>query len=157
MINRAWEDVGLPSDILDEMYGDAVQPALVQTGTFNSFELYSELKKTEAGRAAKPGDIAPEDITVPKQDTGMAPGPIVGELNSIGIPAKIMKGSVHIQKDTVAIRAGEVFEGELGMMLSKLGIDPIVTGLRLVSSFEDGTTFTPDILNIDHDAGINAY
>jgi len=152
LINLAWEDAGFDSELLEEMYGDAVQPALVQTSTFDSFELYSELKKTEAGRAAKPGDVATEDITIPKQDTGMAPGPIVGELNSIGIPAKIMKGSVYISKDTVVIREGEVFEGDLGLMLSKLGINPIVTGLRLVSSLEDGIRFTPDVLSIDSDA-----
>ncbi len=79
------------------MYASAVQPALVQTD-MNSFEVFSELKKTEAGRAAKPGDVAPHDIIVEKMNTGMPPGPIVGELNSVGIPAKIVKGSVEIQK-----------------------------------------------------------
>ena len=53
---------------------------------------------------------------VEKQDTGMPPGPIVGDLNSVGIPAKIMGGSVQIQKRTVVLEEGEVFEGELGMM-----------------------------------------
>ncbi|DAC59609.1 MAG TPA: 50S ribosomal protein L10, partial [Candidatus Poseidoniales archaeon] len=47
----------------------------------NSFTLFTELKKTEAGRAAKPGDVAPYQIVVEKQDTGMPPGPIVGDLN----------------------------------------------------------------------------
>lgn len=151
LMSRAWDESNLDTDLLEEMFGNAVQPALVQTSEYDSFKLFSELKKTEAGRAAKPGDIAPEDIIVKKQDTGMAPGPIVGDLNSIGIPAKIMKGSVHIQKDTVAIKEGETFEGDLGMMLSKLGINPIVTGLKLISTYEDGTKFTPDILDIDAD------
>ena len=148
---RAWDEAKLDTIILEEMFGNAVQPALVQTSEYDSFRLFSELKKTEAGRAAKPGDIAPKDIIVEKQDTGMAPGPIVGDLNSIGIPAKIMKGSVHIQKDTVAIKAGETFDGELGMMLSKLGINPIVTGLKLISTYENGVKFTPDVLNINYD------
>ncbi len=151
LMNRAWNEAKLDVSILNEMYGNAVQPALVQTSKYDSFQLFSELKKTEAGRAAKPGDVAPNDIVVEKQDTGMAPGPIVGDLNSIGIPAKIMKGSVHIQKDTVAIKEGETFEGELGMMLSKLGINPIVTGLKLVSTYENGTRFSPDVLDINFD------
>ncbi len=152
LMNRAWDEANLDTGILEEMFGNAVQPALVQSTKYDSFTLFSELKKTEAGRAAKPGDVAPKDIIVEKQDTGMAPGPIVGDLNSIGIPAKIMKGSVHIQKDTTAIKAGETFEGELGMMLSKLGINPIVTGLKLISTYEDGTKFTPDVLDIDVDS-----
>ena len=151
LMNRAWNEAKLDTKILDEMYGNAVQPALVQSTKYDSFALFSELKKTEAGRAAKPGDVAPQDIIVEKQDTGLAPGPIVGDLNSIGIPAKIMKGSVHIQKDTVAIKEGETFEGDLGMMLSKLGINPIVTGLKLISTYENGTKFTPDILDINFD------
>ena len=82
----------------------------------------------------------------------MGPGPIVGELNSVGIPAKIMGGSVHIQKQTVVLKEGEVFEGDLGMMLGKIGINPIVTGLRLIGTYEEGVVFRPDVLDIDFDA-----
>jgi large subunit ribosomal protein L10 len=135
---------------LEELYSSAVQPALVHS-EMNSFELFSELKKTEAGRAAKPGDVAPYDIVVDKMDTGMPPGPIVGELNSVGIPAKIMGGSVQIQKKVTVLNEGEVFEGDLGMMLSKIGINPIVTGLRLCGTIEDGTTFKPETLDIDYE------
>ena len=113
--------------------------------------MFTELKKTEAGRAAKPGDVAPHQIVVEKQDTGMPPGPIVGDLNSVGIPAKIMGGSVQIQKRTVVLEEGEVFEGELGMMLSKIGINPMVTGLRLCGTLEDGTLFEPATLDIDYE------
>ena len=151
LMNRAWNEANLDTKILDEMYGNAVQPALVQTSKYDSFALFSELKKTEAGRAAKPGDVAPKDIVVEKQDTGLAPGPIVGDLNSIGIPAKIMKGSVHIQKDTVAIKEGETFEGDLGMMLSKLGINPIEIGLILTGAIEDGHIFYSSDLDLDTD------
>jgi large subunit ribosomal protein L10 len=84
-------------------------------------------------------------------DTGMPPGPIVGDLNSVGIPAKIMGGSVQIQKRTVVLEAGDLFEGEMGMMLSKIGINPIVTGLRLCGTLEDGTLFRPSTLDIDYE------
>jgi large subunit ribosomal protein L10 len=82
-------------------------------------------------------------------DTGMPPGPIVGDLNSVGIPAKIMGGSVQIQKRTVVLKEGDVFEGEMGMMLSKIGINPIVTGLRLCGTLESGTVFAPSTLDLD--------
>ena len=80
LMKLAWEASGNDFSDLEELYSSAVQPALVQTD-MNSFEVFSELKKTEAGRAAKPGDIAPHDIVVEKMDTGMPRGPIVGELN----------------------------------------------------------------------------
>lgn len=150
LMKLAWEAAGHDFSDLEELYSSAVQPALVHS-EMNSFELFSELKKTEAGRAAKPGDVAPYDIVVEKMDTGMPPGPIVGELNSVGIPAKIMGGSVQIQKKVTVLNEGEVFEGDLGMMLSKIGINPIVTGLRLCGTIEDGTTFKPETLDIDYE------
>ena len=150
LMKLAWEATGNDFSDLEELYASAVQPALVQTD-MNSFEVFSELKKTEAGRAAKPGDVAPHDIIVEKMDTGMPPGPIVGELNSVGIPAKIVKGSVEIQKKVTILKEGEVFEGDLGMMLSKIGVNPIVTGLRLCGTIEDGTTFKPATLDIDYE------
>ncbi len=150
LMKLAWENAGLDFAELEALYAGAVQPALVQTD-MSSFEVFSELKKTEAGRAAKPGDVAPYDIVVEKMDTGMPPGPIVGELNSVGIPAKIMGGSVQIQKQVTILNEGEVFEGDLGMMLSKIGINPIVTGLRLCGTIEDGTRFEPATLDIDYE------
>ncbi len=89
LMKLAWEQVGNESEDLDSLFQGVVQPALVSSSAMNSFEMFSELKKTEAGRAAKPGDIAPHEIVVEKMDTGMPPGPIVGDLNSVGIPAKI--------------------------------------------------------------------
>jgi len=151
LMRRAWEESGYAEDNLEKLFDGAVQPALVMTENMNSFELFKELKKTEAGRAAKPGDVAPQDIVVEKQDTGMAPGPVVGELNSVNIPAKIMGGSVHIQKTVTVLKEGEVFEGDLGMLLSKIGVNPIVTGLRLCGTLEDGTVFSPKILDIDEE------
>ena len=149
LMKLAWEQVGNESEDLDSLFQGVVQPALVSSSAMNSFEMFSELKKTEAGRAAKPGDIAPHEIVVEKMDTGMPPGPIDGDLNSVGIPAKIMGGSVQIQKRTVILKEGDVFEGEMGMMLSKIGINPIVTGLRLCGTLEGGTVFAPSTLDLD--------
>lgn len=150
LMKLAWEAAGNDFADLEELYSSAVQPALLQTD-LSSFQVFSELKKTEAGRAGKPGDVAPHDIVVDKMDTGMPPGPIVGELNSVGIPAKIVKGSVQIQKKVTILKEGEEFEGDLGMMLSKIGINPIVTGLRLCGTIEDGTRFQPATLDIDYE------
>ena len=151
LMSIAWERCGLKDENLNELFQGAVQPALVSSSSLNSFKMFDELKKTEAGRAAKEGDVAPHQIVVEKMDTGMPPGPIVGELNSVGIPAKIMGGSVQIQKRTVVLEEGDVFEGDMGMMLSKIGINPIVTGLRLCGTLEDGTVFSPSTLDIDYE------
>ena len=151
LMKIAWARAGFNAEELDELYASAVQPALISSSSLNSFEMFSALKKTEAGRAAKPGDVAPYQIVVDKMDTGMPPGPIVCDLNSVGIPSKIMGCSVQIQKRTVILEEGEVFEGDLGMMLSKIGINPMVTGLRLCGTLEGGTLFAPTTLDIDYE------
>ena len=151
LMRIAWQECGYEIEQLEALFAAATQPALVSSSVHNSFTMFTELKKTEAGRAAKPGDIAPHQIVVEKMDTGMPPGPIVGDLNSVGIPAKIMGGSVQIQKRTVVLEEGDVFEGEMGMMLSKIGINPIVTGLKLCGTIEDGVMFEPSTLDIDYE------
>ena len=82
LMKIAWERAGFAFADLEKLYASAVQPALVSSSNLNSFEMFSELKKTEAGRAAKPGDVAPTQIVVEKQDTGMPPGPKPGKKNT---------------------------------------------------------------------------
>ena len=152
LMRLAWENAGRDLDELEALLEGTVQPALVHSMTMDSFQIFRRLKETEEGRAAKPGDVAPFDIVIEKMDTGMPPGPIVGELNSVGIPAKIMGGSVQIQKRTVVLEEGEVFEGDLGMLLGQIGVKPIVTGLKLNGPLEEGVRFGPSSLDIDYDA-----
>ena len=151
LMKLAWEQAGFDVEDLEKLYESAVQPALVSSTKLNSFQMHTELLKTRKGRAAKPGDIAPHQIVVDKMDTGRPPGPIVGELNSVGIPAKIVSGTVQIQKRVVLLEEGEEFKGDLGMMLSKIGINPIITGLRLCGTLEGGTLFEPKMLDIDYE------
>ena len=152
LIRRAWNNAGLDEGHLDVLLDGVVQPMLVHTENYNAFQLYKELDKTRQGRAAKDGEIAPDDIIVEEGETEFAPGPIVGELGAVGIPAKIDKGKVVIQKTTTVVKAGEAIEGDLGMMLSKLGINPIEIGLILSGVIEEGTVLPADSLNIDTDA-----
>ncbi len=152
LIRRAWNDAGLPDNDLETLLEGVIQPMIVHTDQYNAFQLSDELNKTRQGRAAKDGELAPGDIVVEKGETDFAPGPIVGELGAVGIPAKIDKGKVVIQKTTTVVEAGQPIEGELGMMLSKLGINPIEIGLILSGVLEEGTVMPAPSLNIDYDA-----
>ena len=135
------------SDVLEELFDGAVQPAVVPTSAYNSFEVFSELKDLELAASAKPGDIAPVDIVVEKQDTGMPPGPIVDELNSIGIPAKIWVVP-STSKRHVALEMEKSSRATLVCSLDK-SESPIVTGLRLCGTYEDGVVFSPSTLDVD--------
>lgn len=154
LIRRAWIKAGRSTDELDQLLDGVTIPMLVQTDGLNAFQLYAELDKTRTGRAAKAGDIAPNDIIIEAGPTSFPPGPIVGEFNSVGIPAKIDKGKVAIQKTVTAVEKGQPISADLGLMLSKLEINPIEIGLILSGAIEDGTLMAADDLNLDLDGFI---
>lgn len=151
LMKLAWERAGHDVTVLESLFEGADTPALVQSSNVDSFALFQQLQKTRTGRAPKGGDIAPFDIIIEAQDTGFPPGPIVGELSAVGIPAKIQKGSVQILKKATPVKEGEVISGELALMLDKLGVHPVEIGLILKGTYEDGTQFDLDVLNIDFD------
>jgi len=151
LIRLAWENSGRSNEELETLMEGAIQPCIVQSENLNPFELFIELEKTRQGRAAKEGELAPMDIVVEKGPTTFGPGPIVGEFNAVGIPAKIDKGKVAIQKTTTVVEKGEPISADLGIMLAKLDINPIEIGIILTGAIEEGFFFPASALNIDLD------
>ncbi|HJM87036.1 MAG: 50S ribosomal protein L10 [Candidatus Thalassarchaeaceae archaeon] len=151
LFRLAWKEAGFDDSMLEEMMARADQPVLVHSSVLSPFQLFNELEKTRTGRSAKAGDIAPQDIIVEAGQTDFAPGPIVGELSSVGIPAKIDKGKVMIQKTVTAVNEGDEIPVELGLMLDKLGIKPIEIGIILCGAIEGGVLMPPEDLNLDLD------
>ena len=151
LVRRAWKKAGMSEDELDTLFDGVKLPMLVQSNGLNAFQLFAELEKTKTGRAAKAGDIAPNDIIIEEGPTSFPPGPIVGEFNSVGIPAKIDKGKVAIQKTVTAVEKGQPISADLGLMLAKLEINPIEIGLILSGVVEDGTVMAAEDLDLDLD------
>jgi len=118
----------------------------------NPFRLYKLLEKTKTKMVAKPGEVAPEDIVVPKGPTSFKPGPIVGELQQVGIPAAIEGGKVRIRETRTVVKEGEVISKKVADALAKLGIKPMDVGLVLQAAYYRDTIFTPDLLVIDEEA-----
>ncbi len=136
---------GTINTLADHMDG---QPALVFTN-MNPFKLFKILESSKTAAPAKAGAIAPEDIVVPKGDTGFPPGPILGELQQIGIPAKIDKGKIVVQKDQVVVKAGEEVSAKVAGILTRLDIQPMEVGIDLKAAYENETVYTADLLTID--------
>jgi len=125
--------------------------ALVFTNQ-NPFQLFQTLKKAQSKTKAKPGQIAPSDLVVPKGETNLAPGPVLTELKNAGVSAKIQGPKVVIDKDSTVARKGDVITNDVASVLSKLGVEPMTVGLDVLAAFENGTVYLKDILNIDNDA-----
>ena len=130
------------------------QSALIFTNE-NPFKLFKLLEKTKTKMAAKPGETAPEDIVIPKGPTSFKPGPIVGELQQVGIPAAIEGGKVKIRETKTVVKKGEVINKKVADALVKLGVKPMDVGLILQAAYYRNTVFTPDLLAIDEEAYAN--
>lgn len=126
------------------------QSAFILT-KMNPFKLYKILEDSKTHAPAKPGSIAPSDIVVPIGDTPFKPGPILGELQKIGIPAKIDKGKIVIIKDQTIVAEGEEIPKDVAGVLTRLEIHPMEVGIDLMAAHEDKTVYTSDLLTIDEE------
>ncbi len=115
----------------------------------NPFKLASRLRKSRTKAPAKPGQIAPHDIEVKAGPTPFAPGPIIGELGSLGIKTGVEEGKVAIKKDAVIVEEGQEINRKVAELLTRLGIKPMEIGLNLKAAYDDGVVFEKDILNVD--------
>lgn len=118
---------------------------------YNPFKLAFLLEKNKVKAPARAGDIAPTDIIIPAGNTGLPPGPIISQLNALGIPTRIESGSVWISKDAIVAKKGTVIDENLASILSKLGIKPLELGLSLKAAYDDGIVITGDELKLSLD------
>lgn len=115
----------------------------------NPFRLALLLERGKVKATAKAGDIASFDVVIPAGNTGQPPGPIISQLNAVGLPTRIEAGSVWITKDTLVVRKGEVISERLASVLSKLGLKPVEAGLVMKVAYDNGLIITQEQLRID--------
>jgi large subunit ribosomal protein L10 len=115
----------------------------------NPFKLALLLEKGKVKTTAKSGDIAAMDVVVPEGNTGQPPGPIISQLNGVGLPTRIESGSVWVSKDTLVVRRGEVINERLASVLSKLGIKAVEAGLSMRAVYDEGLMVMEQQLHID--------
>ena len=132
-------------DLSEHMNG---QVALIAT-KMNPFKLFKILDKSKTNAPAKPGSVATADIIVPEGDTGFEPGPFLGELQQIGIPAKIDKGKIVVTSEHVLVKEGEKVDKNQAATLSRMDINPMEVGINLKAVYEEATIYTSDLLAID--------
>ncbi|MCS7109732.1 MAG: 50S ribosomal protein L10 [Candidatus Micrarchaeota archaeon] len=113
------------------------------------FKLYKKMNSNPLKVYAKPGQIAPYDIVVPAGETQLPPGPILTELKSAGIDARVQGGKVAIGKDSVVAKKGEVIKDVVAKALQKLDIKPFEIRVRVPLAWEGGITYTEELLNVD--------
>ena len=118
----------------------------------NPFKLSLLLERGKVKTTAKSGDVAAMDVTIPAGSTGQPPGPIISQLNAVGLPTRIESGSVWVSKDTLVVRKGEVISERLAAVLSKLGVKAVEAGLSMNAVLDEGLILSGDLLKVDVEA-----
>ncbi len=147
LLTRAIENMGETGlkKLMDHLQGSN----LLLFTDLNPFKLAILLEKGKVKTTAKSGDIAAMDIIIPAGNTGQPPGPIISQLNSVGLPTRIESGSVWVSKDTLVVRKGESINERLAAVLSKLGVKAVEAGLSMTAVYDDGLMIAGDQLKVD--------
>jgi len=99
---------------------------------------------------AKAGALAPLDVVVPAQNTGMGPEK-TSFFQALSIPTKITKGTIEIIADVPLITAGDKVGMSEATLLNMLKISPFTYGLIVQKVYDSGSVFDPAILDITED------
>ncbi|KAJ3178690.1 ribosomal protein P0 (A0) (L10E) [Gaertneriomyces sp. JEL0708] len=120
---------------------------------FTKGDLKDIREKLTANRVqapAKAGAIAPVDVTIPGGNTGMEPGK-TSFFQALGIPTKIARGTIEIVNDVPLIKAGNKVGASEATLLNMLDISPFTYGMTVQAVYDNGTIFSPEILDINEE------
>ncbi|MHA2407539.1 MAG: 50S ribosomal protein L10, partial [Candidatus Ranarchaeia archaeon] len=136
---------------LDKLIQYVQGNCLLVATKMDPFKLQWFLNDNKSKAPAKRGQISPVDILVPSGDTGFQPGPLITQLNSVGLPTKIQNGTINITRDTVVAEVGDEISLNLVIALSRLKIYPMEVGISLLVAYDKGAVVTDEVLNINID------
>ena len=134
-------------------------PALIFSD-LDPFKISKLFIENKAPAFAKPGQIAPEDITVQEGPTPFTPGPMIAELGALGIKVKVDAGKLVVQQKTTVAKKGEPIKPQVADLLVKLNIQPMEVKLNLDAAWADGKVFGKDVLDFNLEeilAKLNRY
>ncbi|XP_010256605.1 PREDICTED: 60S acidic ribosomal protein P0 [Nelumbo nucifera] len=113
-------------------------------------EVSEEVGKYKVGAPARVGLVAPIDVVVPPGNTGLDPSQ-TSFFQVLNIPTKINKGTVEIITPVELIKKGDKVGSSEAALLSKLGIRPFSYGLIIQSVYDNGSVFSPEVLDLTED------
>merc|ERR550534_842182 len=110
-------------------------------------EIRDMLLANKVRAPAKAGALAPLDVVVPAQNTGMGPEK-TSFFQALQIPTKITKGTIEITSDVHLITAGDKVGMSEATLLNMLKVSPFTYGLVVQKVYDSGSVFDPEILDI---------
>jgi len=110
-------------------------------------EVRESLLENKVRAPARAGAIAPGDVIIPAQNTGLGPEK-TSFFQALSIPTKIAKGSIEIVNDVHILKLGDKVGPSEATLLNMLNISPFSYGLQVQMVYDSGSIFEPKILDI---------
>ncbi|CAI2301307.1 unnamed protein product [Caenorhabditis sp. 36 PRJEB53466] len=110
-------------------------------------EIRTRLLENRKGAPAKAGAIAPCDVKLPPQNTGMGPEK-TSFFQALQIPTKIARGTIEILNEVHLIKEGDKVGASESALLNMLGVTPFSYGLIVRQVYDDGTLYSPEVLDM---------
>jgi len=107
----------------------------------------TKLQANKVKAPAKAGAISNADVEIPAQVTTMGPEK-TSFFQALQIPTKITRGQIEIINNISLIKNGDKVGASEATLLNMLNISPFSYGLTIKHVFENGTIYSPDILDI---------
>jgi len=120
---------------------------------FTSLELVDVREKIVENKVKAParaGAIAPCDVFIPAQNTGLGPEK-TSFFQALSIPTKISKGTIEILNEIHLIKKDDKVGASEATLLNMLNVSPFTYGLVINQVYDSGTVFDPEILDITPD------
>jgi large subunit ribosomal protein LP0 len=113
-------------------------------------EVRDKLLENKVAAPARAGAIAPVDVIVPAQNTGLGPEK-TSFFQALAIPTKISRGTIEIINNVHLLKPGDKVGASESTLLNMLKISPFTYGLEIEQVYDSGTVFSPEVLDITDD------
>jgi large subunit ribosomal protein LP0 len=119
-------------------------------------DIRDKILANKVAAPARAGALAPADVWVPAGNTGMEPGK-TSFFQALGVPTKIARGTIEITTDLKLVEAGAKVGPSEATLLNMLNISPFTYGLGVAQVYDQGQTFSPDVLDIGEDQLLKTF
>lgn len=123
--------------------------------TLNPFELSAILSRNKSMSRAKVGQVVNDEVAIEAGGTDLAPGPIISELNGLGLKFSIEDGKISIRERKVILKPGDKVSEQAASIMGKLDIKPVAVGLEPIVAYDAKEDKIFENIKIDQDKTIN--
>lgn len=105
------------------------------------------IQANKVAAPAKAGALAPIDVFVAPQNTGLGPEK-TSFFQALSIATKISKGTIEILGEVHLIKKDDKVGFSEAALLQMLKVFPFSYGLKIRHVYDSGSLFSPDVLNV---------